>query len=114
MTHEIQLLHLHLDLRRGGVPAPGHGAAPAALSILALLTLLTAGGSWLWSRRSLDGVVYERTLSATRVFRGESIVLTASVVNRKWLPLPWLEVEDQISDRVKVRERETLPSALRG
>ncbi|ACZ39552.1 DUF58 domain-containing protein [Sphaerobacter thermophilus] len=85
-----------------------------ALSILALLTLLTAGGSWLWSRRSLDGVVYERTLSATRVFRGESIVLTASVVNRKWLPLPWLEVEDQISDRVKVRERETLPSARPG
>ncbi|HUZ01736.1 MAG TPA: DUF58 domain-containing protein [Thermomicrobiaceae bacterium] len=85
-----------------------------ALSILALLTLVTAGGSFLWSRASLDGVQYRRTLSEDRVFRGETIELTASVVNRKWLPLAWLEVEDQISDRVKVRERETLPSSRPG
>lgn len=85
-----------------------------ALSILALLTLLTAGGSWLWSRYSLDNVEYTRKLSAERIFRGESILLTASVINRKWLPLAWLEVEDQISDRVKVRERETLPSSRPG
>lgn len=85
-----------------------------ALSILALLTLVTAGASWLWSRYSLDRVEYTRTLSADRVFRGESVTLTASLVNRKWLPLPWLEVEDQISDRVIVRERETLPSSHPG
>ncbi|MDI3341539.1 MAG: DUF58 domain-containing protein [Sphaerobacter sp.] len=85
-----------------------------ALAILALLTLTTAGGSWLWSRVSLAGVAYTRSLSATRVFAGETIELTASVVNRTWLPLPWLAVEDQISDRVKVRERETLPSARPG
>lgn len=81
-----------------------------ALSILGLLTLVTAGGSWLWSRYSLDDVEYTRDLSAQRIFRGESVVLNATIVNRKWLPLGWLEVEDQISDRVKVRERETLPS----
>lgn len=85
-----------------------------ALSILAFGTLLTAGGSWLWSHYSLDRVTYSRSLSTDRVFRGESVVMTASLINRKWLPLAWLEVEDQISDRVKVRERETLPSSRPG
>lgn len=85
-----------------------------ALSILAFLTLLTAGSSKLWSRHALDGVTYQRRLSNTRVFRGESIQLTAELVNHKWLPLPWLEVEDQVSDRIRLRDQETLPSSRPG
>ncbi|HEX3722811.1 MAG TPA: DUF58 domain-containing protein [Nitrolancea sp.] len=81
-----------------------------ALSILAFMTLLTAGSSKLWSRNSLKNVVYRRHLSNTRIFRGESIEMTAEIVNHKWLPLPWIEVEDQVSDRIRLRNQETLPS----
>jgi uncharacterized protein (DUF58 family) len=85
-----------------------------ALSILAFLTLLTAASSRLWSRHSLDGLTYTRTVSENRVFRGVSVTLTTSLTNRKWLPLPWLEVEDQVSDRMRVRNQETLPSTRPG
>lgn len=81
-----------------------------ALSILAFLTLLTAGSSKLWSRHALDGLTYKRRLSNNRAFRGESITLTTELVNHKWLPLPWIEVEDQVSDRIRLRNQETLPS----
>ncbi|MGA7673208.1 MAG: DUF58 domain-containing protein [Nitrolancea sp.] len=81
-----------------------------ALSILAFLTLLTAGCSKLWSRHALDNVTYTRRLSNTRVFRGESIEMTAELVNHKWLPLPWIEVEDQVSDRIRLHDHEVLPS----
>ncbi len=85
-----------------------------ALSILAFLTLLTAGTSKLWSRHALESVTYYRHLSNTRIFRGESVQLTSELVNRKWLPLPWIEVEDQISDRIRLRNQETLPSSRPG
>lgn len=85
-----------------------------ALSILAFLTLFTAGGSFLWSRYSLEKVEYQRMLSSDRIFRGETVTLTASLVNRKWLPLPWLEVEDQVSDRLRVLDQELLPSVRPG
>lgn len=85
-----------------------------ALSIFALLTLLTAGLSRLWGRHALDGLEYERRLSATRAFPGETVELTTSLTNRKWLPLPWLELEDQVSDRLKVRDQEALPSTRPG
>lgn len=81
-----------------------------ALSILAFTTLLTAGGSKLWSRHALNHVVYRRHLSNTRIFRGETIQMTAEIVNHKWLPLPWIEVEDQVSDRIRLRNQELLPS----
>ncbi len=85
-----------------------------ALSILAFLTILTASTSKLWSKHALDHVTYRRRLSNTRVFRGETIELTAELVNNKWLPLPWIEVEDQVADRVRLHDTETLPSSRPG
>ena len=81
-----------------------------ALSIFAALTLLVAGISKLWGRHALDHLIYERHLSAQRAFPGEMIELTISLTNGKWLPLTWLELEDQVSDRLKVRDQESLPS----
>ncbi|MHB1134665.1 MAG: DUF58 domain-containing protein [Chloroflexota bacterium] len=59
---------------------------------LALVALLAA----LWGRYCLDGVTYGRHLSQTRAFCGEEVELTVVVANRKLLPLPWLEVEDEL------------------
>lgn len=85
-----------------------------ALSALAFLTLLTAGMTWLWGQHSLDHVEYRRELSARRVFPGETVELVTSLTNRKWLPLPWIELEDQVSDRLRVRDQEALPSSRPG
>ncbi len=85
-----------------------------ALSLLGLLTLCTAGGSWLWARYSLDRVEYSRSLSAERLFSGESVTMKFSVINRKLLPLAWLDIEDQIGDRLKIVDRDILPSGVPG
>lgn len=85
-----------------------------ALTLLGLLTLVTAGGAWLWARYSLDRVEYSRSLSGTRLYSGESVTMTFSVINRKLLPLAWLDIEDQISESLRVLERDILPSGIPG
>jgi len=60
------------------------------------LVLSAAGLSKLWSRLSLSGVSCQRTLSEQRVFPGEDIELKLRVVNRKLLPLPHIQVDDEI------------------
>ncbi len=64
--------------------------------VLLGLVLSTAGLSKLWSRFSLVGVSCQHYLSEQRVFPGESIELKLRVANRKLLPLPWLQVDDEI------------------
>ena len=81
-----------------------------AITVLATLLLLTAGISWLWSRLSLESVTYSRSLSATRVFRDETITLRLELVNRKLLPLAWIEVEDEFPDRMEAIDRPTSPA----
>ncbi len=60
------------------------------------LVLSAAGLSKLWSRFSLVGVSCERSLSETRIFPGEHIDLRLRLVNRKLLPLPWIQMDDEI------------------
>lgn len=85
-----------------------------AFTLLGLLTLCTAGASWLWARYSLDNVEYSRSLSSERLFSGETVTMNFSVINRKLLPLAWLDVEDQVGDKLKVLERDILPSGIPG
>jgi uncharacterized protein (DUF58 family) len=60
------------------------------------LLLATAGFSRLWSRLSLLGVSCQRLLSEQRVFPGERIELKLQLSNRKLLPMPWVQVDDEI------------------
>ncbi|MDP2917614.1 MAG: DUF58 domain-containing protein [Dehalococcoidia bacterium] len=71
-------------------------AGQIVLVILLGLILSAAGLARLWSRLSLEGVRCERLLSERRVFPGENIQLKLRVVNRKLLPMPWLQVDDEI------------------
>jgi len=64
--------------------------------ILLALVLSAAGLAKLWSRFSLAGVHCQRLLSEHRAFPGEYIELKLRVVNRKLLPLPWIQVNDEI------------------
>jgi uncharacterized protein (DUF58 family) len=60
------------------------------------LTLSAAGLSWLWSRLSLAGVTCERQISEHRTFPGEHVGLVLRLVNRKLLPLPWVQMEFEV------------------
>ena len=53
-----------------------------------------------WNRLSLDDVTYERDLPHRRVFLGEEIDVTVSLMNRKPLPLPWIRVDGRAAGRV--------------
>lgn len=85
-----------------------------APTLLGLLTLVTAGAAWLWARYSLKGVAISRTLSTDRLFPGEQLVMQVSVINRKLLPLAWLDIEDRIPERLRIVEQEAVPSGIPG
>ncbi len=74
--------------------------------IVALVWLLRS----LWTRFGLRNVTYERKLGATRALVGEEISLELTVRNRKLLPLPWLQVEDFVSEGMTVSGRDLEPS----
>ena len=67
-----------------------------ALPILSSLLFTVVGVSWLWNRLALSQVEYERHLSVGRAFTGEIVELTVSVINRKFLPIAWLHLDDRV------------------
>lgn len=92
----------------------GAALAERSLALLGLLTLVTAGGAWLWARFALNHVAYTRVLDTDRIFPGEKVAMRISIVNRKLLPLAWLDIEDQIPDRLRIVEQEVIPSGIPG
>ncbi len=66
------------------------------LLLVSLLVFLTGCVARLWGRYCLNRVDYRRRLSANRVFFGEEVQLEVEVANRKPLPLPWIQIDDEI------------------
>ena len=64
--------------------------------ILLGLVLATAVLTRLWSWLSLKAVGFERKISDTRAFPGESVELQLKITNNKILPLFWIQIEDEI------------------
>jgi len=60
------------------------------------LVLSAAGLSKLWSRYSLKGVHCQHLLSGQRAFPGEYLELKLQLDNHKLLPLPWIQVNDEV------------------
>lgn len=50
----------------------------------------------LWYRLALRSLAVSHQFDQERVCFGEQVTLSIRIENRKWLPLPWLEVEDEI------------------
>jgi uncharacterized protein (DUF58 family) len=71
-----------------------------ALALVSLLFLLTGGVSRLWNRYCLRRVEYRRHLSRQQAFFGDEITLEIEITNRKPLPLPWLQIEDELPGQV--------------
>lgn len=77
-----------------------------AIILLGLVLVPTGAIREVWARRGLEGIEYRRHLPRSRAVVGDEIPIDISVWNRKALPLAWLQVEDEASARVVVRERD--------
>src|SRR5579885_3547402 len=66
--------------------------------VAGLLALALGAIPELWYRFCFAGRVYQRHMSERQVFFGETVTLRLAVENRKLLPLPWLEVEDEFPE----------------
>ncbi len=77
------------------------------LALISLLFILTGGVSRLWNRYCLHRVEYRRHLSQNQVFFGDEIVFEIEVTNRKPLPLPWLQIEDELPEKVTLLKGKT-------
>lgn len=80
------------------------------LLLVAFLLFLIRGVTGLWDRYGLVRVEFRRRLSATRAFFGEEVYLEMEVDNRKILPLPWMEVDDEMPEAVTFLRGATTPS----
>ncbi len=81
-----------------------------SLAALATTLLFTLLATRFWSRHALHAVGYQRETSDDRAFPGDELQLTLRLANHKLLPLPWVEVDDQIPPSLGLSaEREMLP-----
>ena len=82
------------------------------LLLVSLLIFLVGMVSNLWDRYCLSRVEYNRHLSSRRVFFGEQVMLELEIANKKPLPLPWLQIDDEIPEDVTLLKGRTSPSYL--
>jgi uncharacterized protein (DUF58 family) len=92
--------------------------AIAALSRSPALIVLAAGGLvvwlvvWLTGRLALVGLETELTVSPDHLIAGEPLVATVTIINRKPLPLPWLDLRLFLPDGIEIPE--PTPGLARG
>jgi uncharacterized protein (DUF58 family) len=86
---------------------PAH--LPLAL-VAAFFALVIGLVPEIWYRQALRHVAVIQRLSMRRAFFGEEAMLDLVVENRKLLPLPWLEVEDEIPEQVALLAGHASPS----
>ncbi len=75
------------------------------IAVIAGLAVSTAGLARLWSYLALKNLSGESSFGDLRVFPGDSIELKMRLVNRKILPLPWVEISEEIPVGLLSREK---------
>jgi uncharacterized protein (DUF58 family) len=70
--------------------------------------LLLAALTWLYQRRALRHVTYERYFSRQAAFEGDTIEMVERIANRKLLPVPWLRLESMLSRHLVFGRQENL------
>ena len=80
------------------------------LLLVALLFFLASGVARLWAHYSLERVEYNRGLSDSRAFFGDTIVLDTRIANSKILPLPWIHVQDEVPEELTFLRHKTTPA----
>lgn len=82
----------------------------APLLILAVAMLLAIGASKLWDRYCLAGLEFCRKLDRTLYAFGDTLDLQVEVINRKVLPLAWVELEDEVPRDLPPKQGIVYPS----
>ena len=80
------------------------------LLLISLLLFLINGITRLWERYCLARIEYRRKLSTNRVFFGEEVQLDIEIANRKPLPLPWIEIDEEVPEELTLLRGNTTPS----
>lgn len=76
--------------------------------LAALFTIVIALVPELWYRRALRHLVVRQWVNHDHLFFGEVVTLSMRIENQKWLPVPWLAVENKITPSLAlVRKRVT-------
>ncbi len=90
------------------------GVVTGSTAVILIGAMILGAGSVsrLWSRLSLDRVRYRRELSEHRVFVGEEIDLRVSVVNDKIVPVPWMEVREQLPRAMPASVKTSIGGAI--
>ncbi|MDR7522419.1 MAG: DUF58 domain-containing protein [Armatimonadota bacterium] len=78
--------------------------------LIGAILLLGAGASYLSHRYCLECVEFRRSFVPRRAFYGETVTLILEVTNRKWLPLAWLEVTDELPEEIVPQRGRIIPS----
>ncbi|MEX1255108.1 MAG: DUF58 domain-containing protein [Dehalococcoidia bacterium] len=78
---------------------------------LGVFVLLAGGLARAWADRALDRVSLERLLPESRAFPGEHVRLTYRLTNHKLIPLPRIEMRDQIPEALTPPDLELPPSS---
>ncbi|HZU68769.1 MAG TPA: DUF58 domain-containing protein [Ktedonobacteraceae bacterium] len=78
--------------------------------LAALFTLIIGIVPEIWYRFALRNLAIRQQVSQHRAFFGETIALSLSIENRKLLPLPWLEVEDEIPVQLTLLTGRAMPT----
>ncbi len=74
----------------------------APLLLLGLLLGLVVFAAWLWAKYALSEITYSRVLSEHRIFYKEPLTITCAVTNNKPLPVPKLQIEDNVPNELRL------------
>lgn len=91
----------------------GWAISAVPLAIAGMLGMLVTAALWLWQRYCLSAVTYRRSLSESRVEFGQRIVLELELVNDKLLPVPWLQLEDNVPVGLPIEGATVMPGGRR-
>ena len=78
------------------------------LSVMSLTVLSVA---WFWNKVSLENVEYIRVIPRRRVFIGETIPFSIELHNKKPIPVPRVDIIDNIPDSLNLIGPELKPSS---
>src|SRR6266568_3065035 len=78
--------------------------------LAALFAFVIASVPEIWYRLALRHLALRQQVNQRYAFFGETLTLSISVENQKLLPLPWLELEDEIPEHLTLLTGHTSPT----
>lgn len=75
-----------------------------SLLLLSTLLFMLYAVAQVWGKYSLRRLEYSRHLSTFRAFCGDEVTFELSLANRKVLPLPWVQIEEELDEQLLLPE----------